>query len=98
MIIHAFTKVLVIEIAPHKIWVNCIIPVATDKTMFPYFFNDLGVKDGKYEESVEHFVAGIHMGRLSVAEDIAKAAVFLVSDDLKFMTGVVLYVDEGQSI
>jgi len=66
--------------------------------MFPYFFNDLGVKDGKYEESVEHFVAGIHMGRLSVAEDIAKAAVFLVSDDLKFMTGVVLYVDEGQSI
>jgi 3-oxoacyl-[acyl-carrier protein] reductase len=38
------------------------------------------------------------MGRLSRPDDIAKAALFLVSDDSEFVTGVCMEVDGGRCI
>ena len=35
------------------------------------------------------------MGRLGLADEIAKAAVFLASDDSSFITGIELFVDGG---
>jgi NAD(P)-dependent dehydrogenase (short-subunit alcohol dehydrogenase family) len=41
--------------------------------------------------------ATIPMGRLGGADEIAKAAVFLASDDSSFITGTELFVDGGQA-
>ena len=41
------------------------------------------------------FVASIPIGRFSTPADIAAAAVFLVSDEAEFITGVILEVDGG---
>lgn len=93
-----FTRGLAIELAPYKIRVNCINPVATDTPMFPYFISDLGAKDPNYEEAKKKFISTIPMGRLATSEDIAKAALFLASDESEFITGVGLDVDGGRAI
>ncbi len=92
------TKGLAIELAPHKIRVNCINPVATDTPMFPYFIDDSGAKDAKYEAARERFIAGIPLGRLAKAEAGAYAALFFASDESSFITGVGLDVDGGRAI
>lgn len=92
------TKGLAIELAPYNIRVNCINPVAADTPMLPYFIDDSGAKNKKYEEVVKNFEAGIPLGRLAMAEDVAYAALFLASDESSFITGVGLDVDGGRGI
>jgi NAD(P)-dependent dehydrogenase (short-subunit alcohol dehydrogenase family) len=41
-------------------------------------------------------VATIPMGRIGEPDEIAKAAVFLASDDSSFVTGIELFVDGGR--
>jgi 3-oxoacyl-[acyl-carrier protein] reductase len=92
------TRGLAIELAPHQIRVNCINPVAADTPMFPKFIDESGAKDEKYEEAKKRFIDTIPMGRLATAEDIARTALFLASDDSSFITGVGLEVDGGRGI
>jgi NAD(P)-dependent dehydrogenase (short-subunit alcohol dehydrogenase family) len=51
------------------------------------------------EEEVRKFKTGlgstVPMGRLGTSDEIAKAAVFLASDDSSFITGIELFVDGG---
>jgi NAD(P)-dependent dehydrogenase (short-subunit alcohol dehydrogenase family) len=42
-------------------------------------------------------IATVPMGRLGVPDEIAKAAVFLASDDSSFVTGIELFVDGGSA-
>ena len=56
----------------------------------------MGVPDTP--ENRARFIATIPLGRLSDAEDIASAAVYLVSDEAQFLTGVCLPVDGGRTI
>ena len=49
-------------------------------------------------EMREKFRASIPLGRLSTPQDIANAALWLVSDEAAFITGVALEVDGGRSI
>ena len=51
----------------------------------------------RYPENREKFIATIY-GRLSDPTDIAKACLYLASDDATFITGVVLEVDGGRTI
>jgi NAD(P)-dependent dehydrogenase (short-subunit alcohol dehydrogenase family) len=41
-------------------------------------------------------VSSIPMGRMGSPEEIAKAALFLASDDSSFVTGIELFVDGGR--
>ncbi len=87
------TRSLAKELAPRGIRVNSLCPVAADTPMLPQFVPsaaaELMDRDG--------LVAGIPMGRLATAEDIANAALFFVSDLSAFVTGVNLPVDGGAS-
>ena len=47
------------------------------------------------KQAIAQLVASIPMGRMGSADEIAKAAVFLASDDSSFVTGIELFVDGG---
>lgn len=82
------TKAVARELSSRNICVNAIAPgfVETDMT------NKLN------ESSLEAAKAGIPLGRLGKAQDIAEMAVFLSSDKANYITGQVICVDGGMSI
>src|SRR5947207_716019 len=81
-----FTKVLAMEMGPHRINVNCIAPglVTVDRDVTQVS-----------EEYVKTLVSNIPWGRAGTPADIARAALFLASADADFITGEVLSVDGG---
>jgi len=86
------TKSLAAELAPFKIRVVAINPVATDTPMLPGFFRP-GMTA---EQARQAFVATIPLGRFCTAEDVAAAALYLASDDAAMVTGSCLDVDGGR--
>lgn len=86
------TKAMAVELAPKKIRVNCLCPVASDTAMLPLFLGE------DTPERREQFRASVPLGRLSYPSDIANAALYLVSDEAEFITGVALEVDGGRCI
>lgn len=83
------TKSMAVELAPDRIRVNALCPVAGDTPMLDAFLGP---------NTREQFVATVPLGRLSTPLDIANAALFLASDDAEFLTGVCLEVDGGRCI
>lgn len=79
-----FTRALALEWAPYNINVNCIIPGGINTPM----------TQGRF--SPEEIKELIPLGRMGEPEDIARAALFLVSDDAAFITGAALAVDGGE--
>ncbi len=89
--VHILTKTLAVELAPDKIRVCAIAPVATDTPLLPSF---LGPAPGQREK----FVSTVPLGRLAQPQDIANAALFLASADAQFVTGNIVEVDGGRTI
>ena len=87
------TKGLAMELAPFKIRVNCINPVATDTPMQPKFMGE-----GDLEEKRRAIISTIPLGRMAKPEDIAHAALYLASDYSSMVTGICLDVDGGRGI
>jgi 3-oxoacyl-[acyl-carrier protein] reductase len=89
----AFTKALAIELAPFKIRVVSINPVATDTPMLPSFFGK-----GDPVETRAKFLSTIPLGRFNTPSDIAQAALYLASDDAYMVTGTAFEIDGGRDI
>jgi 3-oxoacyl-[acyl-carrier protein] reductase len=89
--VHILTKTLAVELAPDKIRVCAIAPVATDTPLLSSF---LGPAPGQREK----FVSTVPLGRLAQPQDIANAALFLASADAQFVTGNIVEVDGGRTI
>ena len=87
------TRSLAKELAPRGVRVNSICPVAADTPMLSQF---VPLEAAKLMDR-ERLTTDIPMGRLATADDIAKAALFFVSDLSVFVTGVNLPVDGGVS-
>ena len=88
----SLTKAMAIELAPEKIRVNCICPVAGDTPLLATFMGE------DTPEKRAQFRASIPMGRLSTPEDIANASLYLCSDEASLITGVAFEVDGGRCI
>jgi 3-oxoacyl-[acyl-carrier protein] reductase len=83
---------MAVELAPDKIRVVAINPVLGETGLTAEFMG------GDTPELRARFIAGIPLGRLSLPEDVANAAVYLVSGEAEFITGVCLDVDGGRSV
>ena len=80
-----FTKSVAKEVASRGITVNAVAPglIATDMTsVLP-------------DKVIEEMAAGIPLKRAGQPVDVAKAVLFLVSDDAAYITGQTLNVDGG---
>jgi NAD(P)-dependent dehydrogenase (short-subunit alcohol dehydrogenase family) len=53
--------------------------------------------DGQPEDAIARIVSTIPMGRMGETDEIAKAALFLASDDSSLVTGIELFVDGGRA-
>jgi 3-oxoacyl-[acyl-carrier protein] reductase len=89
--VHNLTKTLAVELAPDRIRVCAIAPVATETPLLPTF---LGNAEGQREK----FIATVPLGRLAQPQDIADMALFLASDEAKFVTGNIVEVDGGRCV
>jgi 3-oxoacyl-[acyl-carrier protein] reductase len=89
--VHILTKSLAVELAPDRIRVCAIAPVATETPLLPSF---LGPAAGQREK----FIATVPLGRLAQPQDIANAALYLASPDAEFVTGNIVEVDGGRII
>ena len=76
------------ELAKYNIRVNAVAPGLIETDMGGY----------KKEEEQEKIINAISMKRWGQPEEIAKAVLFLASEDSSFMTGAVLNVDGGRLI
>ena len=88
------TRGLAIELAPDRIRVNAVNPVAADTAFIARSRGGHPLPD----EAREALIAGIPLGRLAEPTDVANAFLFLASDEAQFLTGVLLDVDGGRSL
>ena len=58
---------------------------------------DTPVIDQQPQDAIARIVSTIPMGRMGEADEVAKAALFLASDDSSFVTGIELFVDGGRA-
>jgi NAD(P)-dependent dehydrogenase (short-subunit alcohol dehydrogenase family) len=83
--LRSFARTWAAELKDRKIRTNVISPGTIDTPI-------LGPMP---KAAIDQIVAGIPMGRVGTPDEIAKAAVFLASDDASFVTGIELFVDGG---
>lgn len=88
--VHALTRNLAIELAPHKIRVNTVAPAVVETPVFETFLTP---------EQIREVLAGFNkfhpLGRNGQAADVVAAILFLASDEASWITGAVLPVDGG---
>ena len=82
----SLTRQMALELAPHRIRVNAIAPGLTDTAQPRY---------GMSEEELAAAGRTIPLGRVAQPQEIARAAVFLASNDAGFITGHTLHVNGG---
>ena len=88
------TKSLAIDFVTDGIRVNCICPGTVDTPSLRQRI----ASSSNPEETRRSFIARQPMGRLGRPEEIAALALFLASDDSKYMTGQALFMDGGMKL
>ena len=84
--IRNFVRAWTIELKDRRIRSNVLSPGPTETPLV----------DHQPPEAIARIVSTIPMGRMGSPGEIAKAALFLASDDSSFVTGVELFVDGGR--
>jgi NAD(P)-dependent dehydrogenase (short-subunit alcohol dehydrogenase family) len=84
------TQMAAVEGAPHGIRVNCVCPGFIDTPM------TRGMYD--IEAAIAAWKEVCPLGRPGTPDDVARAMLFLASEDAAFITGVALPVDGGRTV
>lgn len=87
-------KTLALELAPKRVRTNTLSPGPTETSIM----SKAGFPDEDLKNFVESLIQRLPLGRFAQADEMAKAALFLASDDSSFITGADLIVDGGFSI
>jgi NAD(P)-dependent dehydrogenase (short-subunit alcohol dehydrogenase family) len=89
--IRSFARQWMLELAPRRIRVNAISPGPIDTPGL----DSLASTADERRQFKAALAGRVPLGRLGEADEVAKAAVFLASDDASFVNGVELFVDGG---
>jgi len=90
--IRSFARNWILDLKDRHIRVNAVSPGVTDTAGLNELFGN-----GDSAENTKNYLAGlIPAGRIGKPEEIAKAVLFLASEDASFVNGVELFVDGGQ--
>jgi len=89
--VRSFARTWTTDLKDRRIRVNAVSPGPIDTPGL----NDLVASTGAGEQRMKAVAGGVPLGRLGTADEIAKAVVFLASDDSSYVTGTELFVDGG---
>jgi NAD(P)-dependent dehydrogenase (short-subunit alcohol dehydrogenase family) len=85
--IRNFARAWTVELKDRRIRSNVLSPGPTETPIL----------DQQPSDAIARIAATIPMGRMGKPDEIAKAALFLASDDSSFVTGIELFVDGGRA-
>jgi NAD(P)-dependent dehydrogenase (short-subunit alcohol dehydrogenase family) len=91
--VRSFARSWTMDLKDRKIRVNTLSPGPIETPGA----DGLVATDEQRKEFKANLAAAVPMGRMGTADEIAKAAVFLASDDSSFVTGIELFVDGGMA-
>jgi NAD(P)-dependent dehydrogenase (short-subunit alcohol dehydrogenase family) len=91
--IRSFARSWTLDLQAREIRVNAVSPGPTNTPGL----SALGQTEEQRKQLVRSLVTTVPLGRLGDPDEIAKAVVFLASDDSSFITGIELFVDGGQA-
>lgn len=91
--VRSFARTWTVDLRERKIRVNALSPGPIDT---PAFAN-LAPTEEQAGQLKKSFAASVPLGRMGSSDEIAKAAVFLASDDSSYVAGIELFVDGGMA-
>jgi NAD(P)-dependent dehydrogenase (short-subunit alcohol dehydrogenase family) len=91
--VRSFARNWTLDLRERKIRVNAISPGVVPTPGYDH----LGLNDQQLQEFVDSQASAIPLGRVGKPDEIAKAVVFLASDDSSFVNGIELFVDGGMA-
>jgi NAD(P)-dependent dehydrogenase (short-subunit alcohol dehydrogenase family) len=89
--VRSFARSWTMDLKDRKIRVNAVSPGPIDTPIYASH----GESKEETEQTKARFASYVPMGRMGTADEIAKAVLFLGSDDSSFVTGAELFVDGG---
>src|SRR5512145_2957740 len=97
--VRGFTRTVALEVGPHGVNVNCVAPGIVAGERMDRLCREKAKKRGWTPEQVyEEYVREMALRRVTTAEDVANAVLFLSSEDSRNMTGQCLTVDGGWDV
>ncbi len=93
-----YTRVLAMELGPHKITVNAVLPGTIETDMLKESFGKMAEAMGISYEVLMQNIPPIPLGRLQTQEDVANSVVWLCAGESEYVTGECMLVTGGQTI
>ena len=94
--LRAFTKAVALEVGPHGIRCNCVVPGGIDTELWRNWVGRMAAEQGVHQARLrERMLQGVALRDISSPEDVANLALFLASDESRTITGQSIPVDAG---
>jgi NAD(P)-dependent dehydrogenase (short-subunit alcohol dehydrogenase family) len=91
--LRSFARTWSVDLKHRRIRVNVVAP---GTVVTPAYKSELGMTDEQVQQFEAQAAAATPLGRAGTPDEIAKAVLFLASDDSSYVTGIELFVDGGE--